>query len=243
MALSGNNYCPVSIAFDRNAVVQPIFCGRWSCPTCQKRLANKWALRAKLGLSTSETDPNPEMWFLTLTLGSFYRSATQGFEALPGLWDTTRKNFQRTYGDWMYMAFVEGQPQRGNMPHFHILTDHEPPAKRGRKGYVTKHNLHDWAVAFGWGFECDLVLVNGDDAAGYVAKYASKQSSSTPKRFRRVRCSRNWPQLPKDPNYAYLVPSKNEDIANFIDRVSSIVDVPQEILYRRWADGQIEFLG
>lgn len=205
-----------------------------------KRLAGKWAKRAELGRVPAPTDPNPEFWFLTLTLPSVYADAEQGFKALPVLWDTTRKSYQRFYETWMYMAFVEGQPNRGNMPHFHVLSDVVPPIKPGKKGYVTKHGLHDWAVALGWGFMADLQIVSNSGGAAYVAKYASKQAPNAPKGFRRVRCSQSWPKLPDLGGNAWLVPSKNEEIDQFIIRVSETVNIDPDTLYPRWAAAQLE---
>ncbi len=183
-------------------------------------------------------------WFLTLTLGGQYSSVAAGFQAIPELWDTTRKAYQRYYGSFAYLAFVEGQQQRGGMPHFHIITPVEPPTKRGRRGYVTKHGVHDFAVAYGWGYQAELETVNGPQAAVYVSKYASKGDPSMPRSFRRVRASRDFPKLPDLGGSPLLVIARDEDIAHFMARAADYTGEQVETLYARWieANGQLKAL-
>jgi len=199
-------------------------------------LANQWARRASAGFIRDSDGVESELWFLTLTLGNGVRSALKGFSLLPGLWDTTRKAYQRYYSGFSYVAFVEGQPHRGHMPHFHILTTEQPPTRRGRKGYVTQHGVHSWAHSLGWGFEAKLLIVSSAEASAYVAKYASKQSPLTPKGFRRVRCSNSWPKVEEKSGPQWIVPAKNEDVAAFINRVNEITNIPAEQLWPAWAE-------
>ncbi len=199
-----------------------------------KRNADHWAARANRWFEVQEDGRTEELWFMTLTLARRFHTAEQGFSALPTLWDSTRKAYQRYYGKFTYIAFVEGQPLRSYMPHFHILTTTEPPTQRGKKGYVTKHALHDFAIAYGWGFEADLQIVNSAEAALYVAKYASKQSPATPKGFRRVRVSQDWPALEPKSGGQWIVPAKDEDIAHFMVRVADLTNQDPRELWERW---------
>jgi hypothetical protein len=200
-----------------------------------KRNAALWSIRAQQKILESDDPRREELWFLTLTLPSTVLTTAQGFSLLPQLWDTTRKQYQRFYGKFSYLAFVEGQPHRTHMPHFHILSTTEPPTRPGKRGYVTKRGVHDWAFSVGWGFQAELHIVNGTEAAAYVAKYASKQSPNTPKGFRRVRVSRDWPKLPPLGGAHWIVPARKEAIADFLVRVHDACLVPIEELYIAWS--------
>lgn len=234
--------CPVTIAFDHSGHTHIVWCGKWNCLRCQKRLAHQWAQRARLARNPSGSLSGSNLFFLTLTLGGNAKTATEGFSAIPSLWDTTRKAYQRFYGTFSYLAFVEGQPRRSGMPHFHILTWNQVPVEPNRRGRVTKHALHNWAHALGWGFQAVCEVVTSGLAAVYVAKYATKQSSFTPKHFRRVRCSQDWPKPDRGKLPAWLVPQRGESAVDFILRVSDFTGIPSDDLYPRYLDGQNELV-
>jgi hypothetical protein len=124
------------------------------------------------------------------------------------------------------------------MPHFHILCDQQPPTKRGRRGYVTKHGVHDFAVAYGWGYQAKLEIVTGSQAAVYIAKYTSKGDPSMPRSFRRVRCSRNFPALPDLDGSSLLVPSRTEDVGHYLARVADVTGVDPDTLLPRYLQAQ-----
>ena len=230
--------CPVLVGFTTQGATRLIPCGQWSCKKCAPRLARRWAVRVRKHIESRPKNRKTKFYFVTLTLGSRYRNTSQGFAAIRLLWDKLRKRFQRTYPDWQYVAFVEGQPKRGGMPHFHVITNHPPPAKRNKHGEITRHNLHNWAVEMGWGHQAELDYLTGSKAASYVAKYATKQHPSTPKGFRRVRASNDWTKLPSDPNRRLIVQANGEDIAHFILRVHELTSLPAEQLYDAWAQAQ-----
>jgi len=187
-----------------------------------------------LHMNAQEQGRETEYWFITLTLGSKYRNVSKAFKALPKLWNRLRMSMSRSYGKWQYLAFVEGQPERGGMPHFHILSSVPPNAKPNEHGNVTKHILHDWAHRKGWGFMIEVSTVKSGKAAHYVAKYSTKQHPATPKGFRRVRVSQSWTPLPRDANRKLIVPAKGEDIAHFMARLADISGLPPETLYKSW---------
>lgn len=227
--------CPVIAAFRPTGEAVLVPCGLWGCPRCSRLLARKWARRVRLHIEANEG----EWWFLTLTFGSKYRTAEQAFRVLPKLWDTLRKQMQRKYPDWQFMAFVEGQAKtRGGMPHFHIISNRHPPSGRGKRGQWTKRGMHDWAVERGFGFEADASPVDNHEAAAYVSKYASKGDPSMPRKFRRVRASRKWTKSPRDPEKRLIVPAKGETLVNFLIRVQENSDLNLEELYQRWHDAQ-----
>lgn len=161
---------------------------------------------------------------------------------LPKLWDTLRKRFQRAYkGEWDYLAFVEGQQQtRGGMPHFHIISTRPLPIETSKTGYTSKHKVHNFARLFGFGYECDQKAVSDKGAAYYVSKYASKQDASVPRGTRRVRATQSWYKDPKAERKPLLVPARNEDLAHFIDRVSSETGISHETLANAYIDAKAE---
>jgi len=226
--------CPLGVAFTTHGDPVYLMCKTWKCPSCAKSLSRKWAKRAVAAFSPDTDGAIAPYWFLTLTLSSYYRTPEQGFGALRKLWDATRKAFQRNYDHWQYLAFVEGQPERDHMPHFHILSAELPPGKLNKKGKLTTHALHDWAVALGWGFEVDLKTVDGIGAAYYVSKYASKVSPNHPANLRRVRCSQDWPKVPKEAVEAVVVRFKGELLHRYIARVGQFCQIPLEDLQIRY---------
>lgn len=198
--------CPLDVAFTAaSGKAVPLICGSWNCPSCARVNAREWARIAKFGV---ENLPG-KCYFWTLTLPGYYKDTDYAYLKLPKLWDALRKDVQRHFAVWLYIAFVEGQPERSYMPHFHILSS-EKSWKR----------FKDFAVSHGFGYQADQQEITGDGAASYVAKYASKQGNSAPKGFRRVRCSRSWPKPPKPPMQAYLVRSNSETLYGFLDRVA-----------------------
>lgn len=208
-------------AFKPDGTVVIVFCGKWSCKRCSKVNANLWAWRVRLYIG----EKGSEAYFWTFTLGSKYRTRKSGYEALPKLWDTLRKELQRKFGKWEYCAFVEGQPRRGNMPHFHVISLVKSPVR-----------IKDLAVHVGFGHQAKEEYVSDKKAGFYVAKYASKSDAQMPTGFRRVRTSRGWPKLPPYHGQRFIVKSKIESLADYLLRVSEISGVDPEILNYRWTN-------
>jgi len=157
-------------------------------------------------------------------MGRKYKNAEQAFEALPGLWDRFRKYIARNHaGKWQYVAFVEGQPQRGHMPHFHIISLIKSPKR-----------LKDLAVWSGFGHQAWEKKVTSDKAAFYVAKYASKQSDVTPRNFRRVRASRGWTKLPEKIGPELIVMAEHEPISDYLLRVANETGVSLDAIAKTW---------
>jgi len=228
--------CPVIAAFRPTGEAVLIPCGKWTCPRCSRLLARKWAKRVRLHLEANEQET---WWFVTLTFGSDYRTPAKAFANLKRLWDGLRKEMQRKYPGWQFMAFVEGQVKtRGGMPHFHIVSNRHPPTKRGKDGKYTKKGVHDYAVRRGFGHQAEAKPIDGQGAAWYVAKYASKGDPAMPKKFRRVRASRRWTKIPKDPEKRLIVPARGESLINFLLRASELTGREIDDLYSIWAEAQ-----
>lgn len=230
--------CPVSVCFTKYGVAKLLFCGQWRCKACRKRLSQKWAKRVYLHIMQAHSEEaiesgtdNGDFFFITFTMRGSVRSNELAFKLLPVLWNKFRKRMSRRFKRFDYVAFVEGQPQRGDMPHFHIVSSKPLPVKKGKKGQFTKRSVHDFAVGLGFGHQADMQPVSSKLAAHYVAKYMTKQADDTPKGFRRVRASQKWAKLPKDPEKKLIVKLKGESIPEFIARASAITNVSEAELY------------
>lgn len=217
--------CPVTKGFNAHGRLQPINCGQWKCKDCARHLARLWAWRVRIHIENN----GGTAYFWTLTLRGKYHNAEQGFQVLPRLWNAFRMHIQRSTVDWSYCAFVEGQPKRDYMPHFHIISLLKCPER-----------LKDVAMQSGFGYEAKESKVNGPKAASYCAKYASKISPKTPKGFRRVRASRDWAKLPDSAYPKILVKSKAETVTAYLTRVSDTFLLPINDLWEVWNDVMME---
>lgn len=181
----------------------------------------RWAERIKFGIELAKPY-DAYMW--TLTLPGFVKSARLGFHLLPNLWDRFRREIHEYYRAWDYAAFVECHPQRGLIPHFHIISLKCAP-----------YRLKDIAVHSGFGFEARQRQITSKGAAGYVTKYCSKQGYAMPRGFRRVRVSRGWPKLPP-PDYPYHVYMLNpkESVKAYVRRVALLTGEDYNLLMSSW---------
>ena len=214
-------------AFDSIGNIRAIACKRWSCKICQKHNAQMWAWRAELHVENDQY----QFYMWTLTLGSNYSDVRKAYSDLKKLWDRLRKavvrHYQKKYNwrhfTWTYLAFVEGQPKRNGMPHFHVLSAISAPER-----------LKDFAVRCGFGFQADEHEINGKGAGAYVAKYASKGAGIIPKDFRRVRASQDWTKLPDFKRDTLFVKSKGEHLSDYLIRVHEGTGVSIDTLWDNW---------
>jgi hypothetical protein len=219
--------CISFFAFTSNGKITPVSCGKWSCPHCSKENARLWAWRARLQL-----DCSPETYYVwTFTLGSRYKLPSKGYSILPKLWDNLRKVVVRWYSrqlkeknfKWVYMAFVEAQPKKRKMPHFHIITNVPAP-----------YRIKDFAVHNGFGHQAKQDEITSKKAAYYVSKYVSKGDPNMPKKFRRVRTSQSWAKLPPYVGNKLYVKSKKESITAFLLRVADETGRDLDDLWDDW---------
>jgi hypothetical protein len=216
--------CPMAVAFSSEGQAKLLYCGKWSCKICAKRNSRIWSIHAYYGI-TAMADKSARVHFWTLTMGSQYARPAEAYKAFPRLWDATRKAIQRYHKEFTFIAFVEGQPKRSYMPHFHVLTFQSIPS-----GYSTRNDPLEWIKDFGahmgFGWSNKDEMVTSLRAAGYVTKYASKGCPEIPKGFRRVRCSRNWVKSPDKAYDPYYVRSVGERIEDYLQRVEAGTGVP-----------------
>jgi len=225
--------CPVQTVLSTDGTAVSLRCGLWSCQYCQIINARIWASRTKLQFADGGH-------FITLTQPGTVKSVKRAYQLLPKQWDTFRKTIQRECPDrWIYIAFVEGQPKRMYMPHFHIICNRPPMDRTGRQSLNTA--LVNMAVRSGFGYQAKYKAVVSGEAAAYVSKYASKDAPNMPKGFRRVRTSQGFPDLPLLPNAGLIFPKPSEKLTEYIMRVSDLSGIVADDLLDAYDRAKIEF--
>lgn len=216
--------CPVTFGFTSRGMIQPVYCGQWSCTRCRKYLARDWAIRARSHVNIHDG----HVWyFWTFTMRGTIKTKEYAYKRLPVLWERVRKFMQRHVGKsgkWEYLAFVEGQPKRDHMPHFHVISSEKCPVR-----------IKDFAVRRGFGHQATQEEVDGDAAAYYVTKYVSKGDADMPHGFRRCRPSQGWTKLPVSLARVLIVPTKGEKLYEFLVRVSDATGITISAVYSKWS--------
>lgn len=213
--------CFSAFSVDPSGQVGWVGCGQWKCPVCAKQNARLWAWRVKLHMNENSA----VKWrFWTLTLRPTIKTAKQGYAVLPKLWDKLRKYMARNYGSWSYCAFVEGHPQRGKIPHFHVIASITLGGTHGKR-------LKDVAFKLGFGYQCKDKRIDTARAAAYVAKYASKGDEDMPKNFRRCRASQDWTKLPDMPPQSIVVQRYGESKFAFVVRACELLNLDYDGVY------------
>lgn len=93
----------------------------------------------------------------------------------------------------------------------------------------------------GFGYQAEEKRINSAKAAAYVTKYASKQSPSAPKGFRRVRASQGWTKLPEKGQDALIVQAVGESLQNYLSRVADETDIPMDVIVSTWLEKETAF--
>jgi hypothetical protein len=227
------------LRLQQNGKIKAIRCGRWTCPDCAKWNAKQWAWRARIQLREDEH----EYYFWTLTLGRQYKNPQTAYKALPRLWGNLRKVVERHYRKstgiqdwkWTYLAFVEGQANRGGMPHFHILSRCKAPYDHA-KGWK---RIKDFAAKNGFGHQADAGPCRRRKSA--ILRDQSTPARAIrqcPKKLRRCRPSQDWQKLPPYDVGKFLVPDKKESVSDFLLRVERITGADIDDLKDQWLDRQ-----
>jgi hypothetical protein len=151
-------------------------------------------------------------------------SPQQGYKELPKCWKNLQQTVTRSYGWFVYAAFVEEQAKNRDMPHLHVITLTNLPTR-----------LNELALHCGFGHQAKNMLMTGLGAAYYVTKYASKSLSFAPRHFRRVRVSQSWPRLPEpDLPLDYIPLETHESLAAYMARVSAWLSIDLSVIRDRY---------
>jgi len=175
----------VNLQAQRAVAFQPR-CKLWSCPACAEINRRLWATRTFHGAAALR-EKGAHIYFLTITSHETLSPAGT-VRVFPDAWKKLRQRAYRMAGKYQYLMVPE-KHQNGRM-HVHMVET----AGLGTRWW--KDNSREC----GFGYMVEEEECSDGNAAFYVVKYLGKQMSDNipwPKRFRRVRVSREWPALPE----------------------------------------------
>jgi len=171
---------------EKHALVARANCDSWTCEECALRLGNNWGLRAEMG-ARALVDHGDTVDFVTLT----------SHEKLP--------NFEATEAVWRsaWGALYNALKRQNNALAYLMIPERHKSGRMHVHGIwnaaVTQRWLKDNARKRGLGYQCKVVHITTERyASKYIAKYLGKSlGADYPARFRRVRCSNNWVDIPE----------------------------------------------
>lgn len=220
---------PYLVGVDMAAKIATVFqpdCRTWSCPYCADMLKKEWMLRAMLLVNERPNDKDFD--FVTVTSSNKNRTFAATLRVLPDAWSKLYQRMKRYDREFEYVVVPE--LHKNGRVHLHMITDFETPAsyyvhRRERSNtQVRRVNKHGHMDSFwrsippvcGFGYICDQEALEGDatKAAGYVAKYLTKQANLKrfPQNFKHIRASHGVPRVPDNGNAL-----ANFDFAAYMD--------------------------
>lgn len=151
-------------------------------------MAERWGLRASMGCSTIISRGEP-LDFVTITSHEKLATFQQTERVWRSAWNALYNALKRRKGDLMY--FLVPERHKDDRMHVHALWN----------AGVSQKWLKDNARKRGLGYQCKVIHIStARYAYQYVTKYIGKGfGRDVPSRFRRVRCSNNWDNIP-EPN-------------------------------------------
>jgi len=171
---------------NKRALVSRANCDSWSCSECATRMSEKWGMRAYMGtrklLSQGDT-----VDFVTITSHEKLKTFSATEDVWSKAWSTLYAALKRQKPALEYMIVPE-KHKDGRM-HVHAIWN----------AGVSKKWLKDNARKRGLGYQCEIIhLSDTGHVAKYVTKYIGKDlGSDVPPKFRRVRVSNNWVDIPQ----------------------------------------------
>jgi hypothetical protein len=133
-----------------------------------------------------EGDNMARLWFVTLTMPRGWhkteRVSKAHYDYLKKKWSIIVRECRKMYHNFAYVAVLEAH--KTGVPHLHAIMTRPLPTRNQPE--ASKHELHDYAHAHGFGYMIDQQPVNSRRAASYVGKYLSKGGHLLHKGARRV---------------------------------------------------------
>lgn len=168
------------------ALMTTASCKQWSCDECKDMLRNRWVLRAQIGVREFLA-ADIRVDFVTITSNEKLTNFAQTEYVWRDAWTTLYAALKRKSPKMEYMIIPE-KHEDGRM-HVHALWT----------ASVTQKWLKDNARKRGLGYMADVRKVaDVGNAARYVTKYVGKDlGADVPPKFRRVRVSQGWAEIPK----------------------------------------------
>jgi len=170
----------------KRALVCRANCDTWKCPECAKRMSETWGLRAVMG-ARKILAQGDKLDFITITSHEKLKTFSATEAIWQKAWSPLYNAIKRKKLALEYIVIPECH-KNGRM-HVHALWNAE----------VSKKWLKDNARRRGLGYQCEIRHVSSAGrAAEYVTKYIGKSLDfEYPARFRRVRASNNWVNIPE----------------------------------------------
>jgi hypothetical protein len=170
----------------KRALVTRGNCDSWKCVECAKRMAERWILRAGIG-ARALLNAGDKLSFVTITSHEKLKTFAATEVVWRDAWGKLYNALKRVKPDLCYMIVPE-RHEDGRM-HVHALWN----------AGVTERWLKDNARKRGLGYMADVSPIHHSGSAEkYVTKYVGKSlGDDVPERFRRVRVSQNWAEIPE----------------------------------------------
>jgi len=170
----------------KRALVCRANCDTWKCDECAKRMSEIWGLRAVMG-ARKIIAQGDQLDFITITSHEKLKTFSATEAIWKKAWNPLYNAIKRQKLALEYIVIPECH-KNGRM-HVHALWNAE----------VSKKWLKDNARRRGLGYQCEIRHISSAGrAAEYVTKYIGKSLDfEYPARFRRVRCSNDWVDIPK----------------------------------------------
>jgi len=170
----------------KRALVCRANCDTWKCEECAKRMSETWGLRAVMG-ARKIIAQGDKLDFITVTSHEKLKTFSATEAIWKKAWNPLYNAIKRQKSTLEYILIPECH-KNGRM-HVHALWNAE----------VSKKWLKDNARRRGLGYQCEIRhVLSAGRASEYVTKYIGKSLDfEYPARFRRVRCSNNWVDIPK----------------------------------------------
>jgi len=216
-------------------------CNHWDCPRCGKVLAEHAQERMLLGAGLLMRNGPLYFWTFTCrgkdldleTADDDYYGWTN--RALANL----RYHAKKDAAIWTYVQVTERQ-QRG-AAHSHFIHTYLPSDaeldrtdEKGREHYQSAIFRRACVMA-GLGWQYDITLINSPMAVAlYISGYLTKHAHSDvfPRKWKRVRYSRQWPALPEHaPDWS--LPLFNGVQWEKLDKCSEVFETDDVYIYAR----------
>ena len=180
-------------------------CKLWACPECSQHNRRQWTARIASGVRHYQETESQTWWFVTLSVHEKLYGFDQQHYVWKSAWSKLTERLRRAAaGRLRYVLLPELAPET-NRFHVHALVNQgfgAKPRKSPKKGYSCSW-LHDNPRECGLGYANDITPIESPAAAAaYTAGYVGKTLGviNWPTKFRRIRTSNGWPELPDMPN-------------------------------------------
>jgi len=197
----------VALVLGDKATIGQSCCNHWDCPCCGEKRAKQEYRRIVSGCEKLAQDHKLYFWTITCRGKecSLEEAEENYYEWTNVLLTNARTKCKRENDFWAYIQITERQQKTRQHPHSHIITTFLP---RDARSTSVQGSVGEFASAWfsranasaSLGPQHRISEVKSASAVSrYVAKYMFKDTLLTkwPPKWKRVRYSANWPDLPE----------------------------------------------